>query len=235
MSNAVEKTLAEPRGNTVSFEVQAEIVVSHARFPLAPTLAGTPLRARVDLSSLPESVAVVEVAGDDIDEVEAFETGLASDPTVRVARRVSGEGTRRTFAVEVDSAHAAPFFEVLLSPTIRLFDVRADKEGWHVSFETTDRSEVRALTERLPPAATVEVRRLGTGAVADAPSNAALTARQRTVLRTALERGYFAVPRGCTQTDLADEFDVSPAAVSQQIRRSVRRLVESTDIVDATN
>lgn len=55
-----------------------------------------------------------------------------------------------------------------------------------------------------------------------------LTENQREVLLAALEAGYFDTPRGTTQEELAGEFDVSPRAVSERLRRGTRNLVEHT-------
>jgi len=47
-----------------------------------------------------------------------------------------------------------------------------------------------------------------------------LTPAQREVFTTALERGYFAIPRETTLVDLADEFGISDQAVSERLRRA---------------
>lgn len=51
----------------------------------------------------------------------------------------------------------------------------------------------------------------------------ALTQRQKTVLRTALDRGYYDVPRGTSCDALATELNCAPGTVSQHLRR-----IEST-------
>lgn len=51
----------------------------------------------------------------------------------------------------------------------------------------------------------------------------ALTERQKTVLRTAIERGYYDVPREASCEELAAELNCSPGTVSQHLRR-----IEST-------
>lgn len=51
----------------------------------------------------------------------------------------------------------------------------------------------------------------------------ALTERQKTVLGTAIERGYYDVPREASCEELAEELNCSPGTVSQHLRR-----IEST-------
>ncbi|MFB6080766.1 MAG: helix-turn-helix domain-containing protein [Haloferacaceae archaeon] len=55
-----------------------------------------------------------------------------------------------------------------------------------------------------------------------------LTDDQRVALRTALEEGYFAVPRGITLVELAEMLGVSDSAVSQRIRRGLTAVLSAT-------
>ncbi|WP_396611171.1 helix-turn-helix domain-containing protein [Haloferax sp. S1W] len=48
---------------------------------------------------------------------------------------------------------------------------------------------------------------------------AELTARQREVLETAVERGYYDIPRQVSVEALADELDCSPSTVSEHLRK----------------
>ena len=210
------------------YDVHGAVYATHPRFPLAPSLAGTDVTARADVNSL-DGTLIVEAAGDDCD---AFEENLAADPTVRAAQLVTAGPANRTYVVQVDEGYAARLFPALILAEIHLLDVRADRLGWYVDFETADRTAVRSLADDIDDDASFDVRRLGPTATVRTNDDPSLTPRQREVLRTALERGYFAVPRGCSQTDLADEFEVTPAAVSQQVRRAVRSLIETTGIVD---
>lgn len=44
---------------------------------------------------------------------------------------------------------------------------------------------------------------------------------QRAILETAVEQGYFDVPRRTTIVDIADEHDVSDVEASQQLRAAI--------------
>ena len=211
------------------YDVNGLVYATHPRFPLAPSLAGTDVTVRADVSSLAGTL-VVEASGDDAD---AFEANLADDPTVRAVRLISAGPASRTYAVEVDESNAALLFPALSLAQLHLIDVRADRFGWQIGFETAERTAVRTLADGIEDDATFDIRRLGSPAAVRSDDDPSLTPRQREVLRTALERGYFAVPRGCSQTDLAEEFDVTPAAVSQQVRRAVRGLIETTGLAES--
>lgn len=55
----------------------------------------------------------------------------------------------------------------------------------------------------------------------ETPDRHELTVQQRRALEIAVERGYFAVPRDATLSELADELDVSSQAASERVRRGV--------------
>lgn len=59
------------------------------------------------------------------------------------------------------------------------------------------------------------------------PPGVSLTDDQRDALVMALEKGYFAVPRGITLVELAEDLGISDSAVSQRIRRGLTRLLSS--------
>ena len=63
---------------------------------------------------------------------------------------------------------------------------------------------------------------------ADRGTEFGLTSAQYETLVTALEAGYFDVPRRVTQTELAETLGVSDTAVSQCIRRGLTSLLSAT-------
>ncbi len=54
-----------------------------------------------------------------------------------------------------------------------------------------------------------------------------LTEQQYETLRSAMDRGYYEIPRKATTKDLAEELGVSHQAVSERLRRGHRSLVET--------
>lgn len=55
----------------------------------------------------------------------------------------------------------------------------------------------------------------------------ALTARQREILETAYDLGYFDVPRSASTIDVADELQLDSSTVSEHLQRAERNLVGS--------
>ena len=52
-----------------------------------------------------------------------------------------------------------------------------------------------------------------------------LTDRQREVIRTAFEMGYYEVPRNVSSEDVAAELDVDPSTVAEHLQRAERNLL----------
>lgn len=54
-----------------------------------------------------------------------------------------------------------------------------------------------------------------------------LTARQRRLVRAAVDRGYYHTPRECTLGELAEAVDLAKSTCSETLRRAERTLLES--------
>lgn len=69
--------------------------------------------------------------------------------------------------------------------------------------------------------------------------NELLTDRQRRVLVTAIERGYYNTPRTCTLTDLAEELDIAKSTASEILHRAegdvLKRVMDSPTDLSAIN
>ena len=63
--------------------------------------------------------------------------------------------------------------------------------------------------------------------VGERPDADVLTDRQRNVLGAAVQRGYFSVPRECTLSDFAVQFEADESTLSGVIRRGTERVLSS--------
>lgn len=90
-------------------------------------------------------------------------------------------------------------------------------------------SEDRAFGDELQPPEGVDVTIESVGPYRPNTETlfASLTTRERSVLRTAIERGYYENPRQATQRDLAGELDISPSAVGKHLRNIEARVFSS--------
>lgn len=76
-----------------------------------------------------------------------------------------------------------------------------------------------------------EIERLYEPTEGDGEQRYGLTPLQRETLVTAVESGYYSVPREVSTEELADEFDISAQAVSERLRRAVDTLARHTLMV----
>jgi predicted DNA binding protein len=119
------------------------------------------------------------------------------------------------------------------------FHIEDGREHWHVGFDD-DETEDRTLAElERHNEFDVETREQFDGtALFDLVENAdsalqlmdgcrSLTETERETLRTAAQQGYYQRPRATTLGDLAAEFDVSKTAVSMNLRRGERKILEA--------
>lgn len=82
------------------------------------------------------------------------------------------------------------------------------------------------LTEYEESGMTLELERVGDFSGAPDPLDA-LTERQREILDTAYEMGYYQVPRGVSTKDVAAIVDLDPSTVAEHLQRAERNLLDS--------
>ncbi|MFB6200512.1 MAG: helix-turn-helix domain-containing protein [Halorhabdus sp.] len=212
----------------------AELDVVSSRIVLGPTLASD-----FDLIVYAERLPVshggstwfhVTVLAADFD---AFEDALAADPTVADSEVFAAYGDRRTYRltiapdVPVMTEHVASFGDEVL-------DLRSTADGWRVRIRTTDRDSIRAFlnfcTEQ-----DIDCRLARVFEASDPIDEMAVPVERDAfeLLSTAVEAGYFEVPRETDLASLAERFDVAESTMSVRLRRALGRLVERV-VTDAT-
>lgn len=77
---------------------------------------------------------------------------------------------------------------------------------------------------------TFDIEALSAGEIGEMTRGGEPTAKQREALRRAFEAGYYEVPRRTTLAEIADELDISTAALSQRLRRGLTRYVDVADL-----
>ena len=105
----------------------------------------------------------------------------------------------------------------------------AATEGtWHLDLQFVDRDALEAFESAFHGEGYgFELRRLY-DATSPVERRYGLTRPQYAALITALELGYFEIPRGATVEAVADELGVSSNAASERIRRAVHALTANT-------
>ena len=123
------------------------------------------------------------------------------------------------------------------------FHIEGGSEVWHVGFDRADDADdgLSAL-ERHNEFDVIERKNTAMPDIQDIVQNAGaamtlidgcqeLSETERETLETAASSGYFETPRDATLGTLADEFDVSKPAVSKNLRRGQRKMIDR--VVDA--
>jgi predicted DNA binding protein len=196
---------------------------------------GVVLRTIEDVSILTDGsfVMLYEVTG----SAKAIDESLAL-----AGEKVIGYDTAGTDEIRRLQVHYHP------SDTIRrLFDLHrsyATHLEYPLEFVRTDRSSLRVsllgpeseLQEQITEtreAIDVTIERVSSYEPAASREFGTLTERQREVLRTAVEKGYYDVPRKVTYEDIATDLDCSAGAVGQHLRRIESELL--TGVVPQNN
>lgn len=79
----------------------------------------------------------------------------------------------------------------------------------------------------LPSTVSISTEKVGHVRPSDDDAAARLTARQQSLLRHAVQAGYYEVPRETTHRELAESLDLSPGTVSDRLQRIERRVMQS--------
>ena len=163
----------------------------------------------------------------DFDEIRAFLDGY---PEIRECRLVECRGEACT--VEITVAGAPP--GLLAEAGFGLVSLHASNGATRLIAEVPSDEDVTrvfdALSEHWDDVELVAKRQTPTrGADLPVPTDGAagLTDRQRSVLETAYEKGYYDWPRGHTAEEVAEHLDIASATLHQHLRAAEHALVSS--------
>lgn len=208
--------------------IVTQLRLDHASLFLRPTLRRVP-----DVTVEPEywttvgtgrTLVFCSVYGDSF---EAFETALETDPTVTDPVLADRYADRRIYRVALTD-RAVPFVSRTADAGGRLLELTSSRDGWCVQLQFPSRDDLVAFNDACREreiSVTVDHIRLSDD---EDDGVVALTEKQQELLAVAHEEGYFEVPRGISQDELADRLGVSKSAVSQRLRRAIGELCTST-------
>ena len=92
-----------------------------------------------------------------------------------------------------------------------------------------DQETITASLDLVPDSIDVELESMGEYRPDDRRLFSMLTDRQREILVTAIQKGYYDVPRDATYEDIATEMDLAPVTVGEHLRKIESRVL--TEIV----
>ncbi|WP_435154715.1 helix-turn-helix domain-containing protein [Haladaptatus sp. DFWS20] len=164
-------------------------------------------------------------------EFEAFERDVQSNPNVEHLVSLDRVGNRVLYRVEWSKAVESLIYGIAevgatileaYGDDIWRFRLRFNDHDSLSEFQTyCEQHDIHFRLDRVATEMESEQGEFG------------LTAEQREALVSAVERGYFDVPRGVTLGELADEIGVSQQSVSERVRRGAGSVLESV-LLDTT-
>lgn len=203
--------------------IVAELHLDHDRLPLQPTL-----RAFDDLTIVPVYRAqrngrryqFVSVPRDDDRSILA---SLDRDPTVRNPLLVDCTGTRDVYRVELTD-ETVTLSGMVADQGGRIREAKGTKTAWVLQLRFPSRDALVAFNDECKRNdVSVQVTHLRSTECGERPL-LGLTEKQQELLTVAYEEGYFEVPRGISQDELAERLGVSKSAISQRLRRAMTEL-----------
>lgn len=114
--------------------------------------------------------------------------------------------------------------EIVLDPPFEC----TEGGGFRVTLVGEDAAIQRAA-QQTPAGLSAELLELGEYRPERERLASMLTDRQREILRTAIDAGYYEEPRRVTYEDLADELDLSSATVGEHLRRIEGKILTEVD------
>lgn len=170
-----------------------------------------------------------------------LQAALEADPTVTNPKRIAGTPTRDMYRVRItDHGEANTTYRLWSEFNIVSLEATITDEGWIGRFRFPDRDALAryrgALQDRELDFHLRALYRETDAKTADGVrenrTTSVLTTGQHEALVTAYEAGYFDVPRGASQPDVATELGIASQSLSERLRRGTKTLVETTLIED---
>lgn len=179
------------------------------------------LRDITELVCRSDGCIVVVTVGEQIDE----ET-LSNSRYLEWWERLSGTADEAVYLFKFSFPESDPGYQFMENQGVPSDDIRVTDQGMDVALVGSQQDIARELDDYAEAGMNVLLQRMGdyTG-----PRNtlAALTDRQREILETAYQLGYFDVPRRVSTTDIAEEINLDPSTVAEHLQRAERNLFDN--------
>lgn len=206
----------------------AEIALPTSEFALSETFSQVP-------SSRFEVVGIVAHKAEYVmpqlrataSDISTVERAFEDDRTITDADLLTKQNNRGLFSVRwCDIVHDV--LSLLATDDTTVLTARAANFRWNFRIQFSDHDLLSAVYNSCHDAGVpIEVQNVHkrTTMLNDSQK---LTEHQHETLQSAMERGYYDIPRKVTTKDLAEELGVSHQAISERLRRGHRCLVETS-------
>ena len=168
-------------------------------------------------------------------DFEAFEAGLADDPTVTDSGVLASIDGTRLYRVQLtEYGEEVITYQQWAELDAVFLSSERSGDGWRIRMRFPDREGLHRYAEFCAEHdLTFELQSVYP-AEGEREDTYGLTDVQRETLLAAVEAGYFAIPRETSTEELADRLGVSSQAVSERLRRGTETLIRAT-LVDPAN
>lgn len=163
-------------------------------------------------------------------DFDAFEDALEADSTVSTPLQVVEVGDRRLYQLDlIGEGHETSIYPILIEEGGVIHDLTATHDGWEFRVAFPNQGSFQRFYEFCRDhRITMDVHRSYERRVDSTDPIPELTDAQQEALVTAIECGYFEIPRGSSLAELATRLGISENAASERIRRGVKRLILET-------
>lgn len=159
---------------------------------------------------------------------DTFEQTLQRQPSVERVTRLERQGDETLYALKW-AASRDHFFAAMAETGAQLVSATGISETWAFEIRFPSHEALSRFHERCDEAdISMTVDRIFNETAPGMGPWFGLTPEQRTTLISAVQGGYYAIPRRLSTQDLADEFGISDQAVTERLRRGIGSLVEHT-------
>ncbi|WP_227377956.1 helix-turn-helix domain-containing protein [Haladaptatus halobius] len=138
--------------------------------------------------------------------------------------RLSDGGNQVVYLFKISFSGFDEDIQPMLTSDVSSDEIRVDDNGIDVALVGSQEDIAQEINEYGDAGMTVLLERI---ADYGGPKNTldALTDRQREILQTAYELGYFDVPRSGSTADVADTLELDPSTVAEHLQRAERNLM----------
>ncbi len=211
--------------------VIADFLVDAEDFAIGQVLSHT--TTRIDLTQfvpIDETLAPYFWKETDGDR-EHFERQVRADDRVQSLTDLDGRVGARLYyiewAVDINGLLSALHDHDILVEKGRS---NADGDRWMFHVRAWDRAELSSFQRTcLDNDVPVDIQRMQhnpDGTHLESVPKRRLTAKQREAVLTALREGYFDIPRGVSQTDIAEQLGISRQSFARRLKRAQRTVFE---------
>jgi predicted DNA binding protein len=208
--------------------VVAEFRLPHEEFALAETFAVEPdlvvEAERAVATPTDRLFPHVWLRGHDFDD----SVHPAEDPTVETAREIARTEAGRLYTVEwADIVQER--IQSTLDRNVSVLQFLGDSCGWHARIRVPEHAYLSEFQDLLIRAdVDVEIERIYRPQTPNASSLDSLTTKQRAAVVTAVELGFYEVPRATSMGAVAEELGISQQALSKRLRRAHAAIIGET-------